>query len=554
MSPDKSEHSPLPDETANHEALLEATAAPEPQDVSLSDETQQLLSDEPNQLDKKLPDATDTTDPLNVQLPDETLNVPPDGTQPNSAALPDETAGTKNQTCSHIELPDTTENLPLQGTDDDTAVQNKTSIDNIDQGSVLLEKPDNMTTETNSLVEHDKTESNSTPPVSKSDVTAQPSQNEETLRVTTTPSPLPEPETSKEHTDDTETTTKQIIGEISYMECSDDLHSVKSSSELPSNFKPIETLSVVSELPEFSHKLDTTLTNNTNGSSGLSPPQGTSLPDNNNNDTTESSSSSRTKRRRLKTCIIRLIELSNQEREQWMSGSSQTTSTPSSTSSSNDGSSTGTNDSRYNMRARHRTPVTRLTIRKRAMVNYAEQGTQDSGQDSDYEAKLKPQQPLDNKSYPSASQIATQHVIETNRASKQTSTPNTLSLPAATEAVQGSAQINKQTMDNKVLPEATTDVDALKIPDKTDGNTPDGPDKTITQLKNVLPDATNPLSPDTTKDNMGEPKHSVDESASRNSVDEKPVKGVFKTKTITIRRSKVHILLSVVYALPEPRP
>ena len=57
------------------------------------------------------------------------------------------------------------------------------------------------------------------------------------------------------------------------------------------------------------------------------------------------------------------------------------------------------------------------------MVNYAEQGTQDSGCDSDYEAKLKPQQPLDNKSYPSASRIATQHLIETNRASKQTSTP-----------------------------------------------------------------------------------------------------------------------------------
>ena len=41
-SPDKSEHSPLPDETADHEALLEATAALEWQDVSLSDETQQV--------------------------------------------------------------------------------------------------------------------------------------------------------------------------------------------------------------------------------------------------------------------------------------------------------------------------------------------------------------------------------------------------------------------------------------------------------------------------------------------------------------------------------
>ena len=83
-----------------------------------------------------------------------------------------------------------------------------------------------------------------------------------------------------------------------------------------------------------------------------------------------------------------------------MSGSSQTTPTPSLTSSANDGSSTGTNDSRYNMHARHCTPATRSTGRKRATVSYAEQGTQDSGYDSDYKAKLKPQQPLDNKSYP----------------------------------------------------------------------------------------------------------------------------------------------------------
>ena len=187
------------------------------------------------------------------------------------------------------------------------------------------------------------------------------------------------------------------------------------------------------------------------------------------------------------------------------------------------------------MCARHRTPVTRSTGRKRATVNYAEQGTQDSGRDSDYEAKLKPQQPLDNKSYPSVSRIATQHVIETNRASKQTSMPNTLALPAATEPVQGPVQVNKQTTDNNLLPEAT---DALTIPDKTDENTPDGPDETITQPKNVIPDATNLLLPDTTKDNTDEPKNSVDKSTSRNSVDEKPVKGMFKTKTITIRRSK----------------
>ena len=178
----------------------------------------------------------------------------------------------------------------------------------------------------------------------------------------------------------------------------------------------------------------------------------------------------------------------------------------------------------------------RSTGRKRTVVNYAEQGNQDSGHDSDYEAKLKPPQPLDNKSYPSASRIATQCVIETNRASKQTSMPNTYSLPAATD--QSQSQINNQTGNNKVLPEVTTNPDAPTIPDKTDSKTPDGPDETTTQSKNVIPDATNLLPPDGTKDNMVKSEGSVDKSDSKESGDGKPARGVFKTKTITIRRSK----------------
>ena len=128
---------------------------------------------------------------------------------------------------------------------------------------------------------------------------AQPCQNDETRSVGTTPLPLPEVETSREQTDIMETTTEQVIGEISYTECSDELHSVKSTSEIPINFKPVETSSVVSELPEFSHTPDTTLTSMSNSSSGLSPPQGTSVSDKNNNDlsnfnSTVSSGSSRT--------------------------------------------------------------------------------------------------------------------------------------------------------------------------------------------------------------------------------------------------------------------
>ena len=164
------------------------------------------------------------------------------------------------------------EDLPLKGTnqpehDGGIKEKNKTLTDNTNQGSVSAEKPDNTTTElTNSLAEHDKTKSAITSYVSKLDVTVQPSQNQETMSVNKTPLPLPLPEVeiSKEQTDATETTTEQIIGEISYMECSDDLHSVKSSSKVPINFKLVEISSVVSELPEFSHTPDTTLTNTSN--------------------------------------------------------------------------------------------------------------------------------------------------------------------------------------------------------------------------------------------------------------------------------------------------
>ena len=77
--------------------------------------------------------------------------------------------------------------------------------------------------------EHDETNSamepQVVPPVPNENVSAQPCQNDETGSVGTTPLPLSEVETSKEQTDKMETTTEQVIGEISYTECSDELHS-----------------------------------------------------------------------------------------------------------------------------------------------------------------------------------------------------------------------------------------------------------------------------------------------------------------------------------------
>ena len=76
------------------------------------------------------------------------------------------------------------------------------------------------------------------------------------------------------------------------------------------------------------------------------------------------------------------------------------------------------------------------------------------------------------------------------------------------------------------------------IPDKRTGKPQDGLDKTPTQSKIVLPDVTNTVSQDETKNNTEKTKTSVDKPESCDSTDEKPSKGVFKTKTITIRRLK----------------
>ena len=82
------------------------------------------------------------------------------------------------------------------------------------------------------------------------------------------------------------------------------------------------------------------------------------------------------------------------------------------------------------------------------------------------------------------------------------------------------------------------ELDSITIPDKTTGKTPDGLDETPTQSKIVLPDTTNMLLQDATKNNMEKSKSSADKPESCDSTDEKSSKGVFKTKTITIRRSK----------------
>ena len=175
--------------------------------------------------------------------------------------------------------------------------------------------------------------------------------------------------------------------------------------------------------------------------------------------------------------------MSNQERNKWMTGSSQSTTTMSET----DDKSTTSRKSRYNIHAR--LPPTennnQMTGRKRPVINYSEQGVQDSGHNSDYEATLKPPQPLHNKSYPSASRIATQHVIESNRAIKQTKQST---LPVETDPGMRSVHAENPQTESNTLPDDTTNSAVLTVPDKTD-----------------LPGTTDVLPPDETKDRAASP-------------------------------------------------
>ena len=65
-------------------------------------------------------------------------------------------------------------------------------------------------------------------------------------------------------------TREQIIGEISYSDKSDAVHQDISSENLASNFKPLETSSVVSELTEFSQTPETNNGNSLSSDCGLS--------------------------------------------------------------------------------------------------------------------------------------------------------------------------------------------------------------------------------------------------------------------------------------------
>ena len=150
------------------------------------------------------------------------------------------------------------------------------------------------------------------------------------------------------------------------------------------------------------------------------------------------------------------------------------------------------------------------------MVNYAEQGVKDSGHNSDFEPVLKPQPPLDNKSYPTPTRITMQREMELDKANKRTASS---AFPDANEAPKkntkdtgASNQLNNPLpTPPPLLPDATKTQPDAKLPEVTQNLLPDK-----TSEDNVLSNATNKTKTDDTK----------------------PKRGVFKTKRISIRRSK----------------
>ena len=203
------------------------------------------------------------------------------------------------------------------------------------------------------------------------------------------------------------------------------------------------------------------------------------------------------KRQNLKACIIQLTELSKAERDRWLPESEKTPA--------------NLENKVYEMRNRNKNSNWRYSSRKRKSVNYTDQTKDDNDQDSDYEPKMSPLPPLENKKYPSANRMAIQQGILSNKTSKP---KNVAALPDITQ-------------DNLVGPQTPrpsnlTNLDTLDFPKEKVEVSP-------RQDVGKLSDETD--NPTTSDSSSVPPKSDMPES-------DKNIKGEFKTKMIAIRHAK----------------
>ena len=195
----------------------------------------------------------------------------------------------------------------------------------------------------------------------------------------------------------------------------------------------------------------------------------------------------------LKDCIIQLTELSKAERDRWLPESEKAPA--------------NLDNKVYEMCNRNKNTNRRYSSRKRKSVNYTDQ-TKDNDQDSDYEPKIPPPPPLDNKKYPSAHRMAIQQGILSNKTSK---TENVATLPDVSQENLVGSQITR--------PSNVNTLDFLK--EKVD----------VSPCQDVGKLANETETPTTSDSSSVSPKSDMPES-------NKNIKGVSRTKTISIRCAK----------------
>ena len=330
---------------------------------------------------------------------------------------------------------------------------------------------------------------------------------------------------------ETNTTRETVIGEITYTETDTTLSNINENTDSKDNLtlgdipkgvlgmRTFETSSMISEPMEGDTVAE--LTSSMSTSTSL-------LTSNKPTLVTNKKEISLAKRNSLKQCIIKLTELSNSDREKWLSGENSSSrlsrTTDSRLSRTTDSiESSDSSLSRYNMRSRPNPRHKRPARRMRPTINYTEHGAKDSSRDSNFEPVLKPPTPLDNKSHPTPSRIAIQKEIELNKAAKcnhTTAFPDESQPPKSSNKVTG--LVNKAVKPNvpsvtpptSLIRDATNSLSKKEVPEATQNVLPDITDKK--DKNKVLPDTM-----DNTTIKLG-----------------KPTKGVFKTKQISIRRSK----------------
>ena len=196
------------------------------------------------------------------------------------------------------------------------------------------------------------------------------------------------------------------------------------------------------------------------------------------------------KRQNLKDCIIQLTKLSKAEWARWLPESEKAPA--------------NIDNKVYELHNRNKNINRRYSSRKRKSVNYTDQ-TKDNEQDSDYEPKIPPPPPLDNKKYPSAHRMAIQQGILSNKTSK---TENVATLPDVSQENLVGSQITRP----------------------SNGNTLDFPKEKVdvSSCRDVGKLANETETPTTSDSSSVPPKSDILES-------DKNIKGVFRTKTISIR-------------------